>query len=130
MSLSVFMTYCALGQKVATQRMPIMVLRDGIRVPAQQKNGEDVDVPEGALIPPGLPDGLPRIKLLVCGADEDDQEGSGTFALLRLVDDEFKGVWVKGAGVDVGEGCSSPSIPKTPLSESYYPTHSFSPMGE
>lgn len=81
------------------------LVQDGVRVLAQQKDGEDVDVAEGALIPPGFPDGLSRIELLVRGANKDDQEGSYAFALLRLIDDKFKGVWVKGAGADVGERC-------------------------
>lgn len=75
-----------------------------VRVPAQQKDGENVHVGEGALIPPGLPDGLPRVELLVRGANEDDQERGDALALLRLVDDKFKGMWVNGACADVGEG--------------------------
>lgn len=80
------------------------LVEDGVSVPAQQKDGEDANVGESALVPPGFPDGLPRIKLLMRGADEDDQEGGDTFALLRLIDDKLKGVWVKGSGADVAEG--------------------------
>lgn len=80
------------------------LVQDRVRVPPQQKDGEDADVGESALIPPGLPDGLPRIKFLVRGADEDDQEGSDTVTLFRLVDDKFKGMWVEGACAYVGEG--------------------------
>lgn len=80
------------------------LVEDFVGVPAQQEDGEDVDVGEGALVPPGLPDGLPCVKLLVRGADEDDQEGSDAFTLLGLIDDVFEGMWVKGPGADVGEG--------------------------
>lgn len=75
-----------------------------VRVPAQQKDRKDADVAEGRLITPGLSDGLPRIKLFVGGADENDQKGRDAFAFLGLIDDKLKGVWVKGAGADVVEG--------------------------
>ena len=41
----------------------------------QQEDGDDTDIAEGAFVAPRLPDGLAGVKLLVGGADEDDQEG-------------------------------------------------------
>jgi len=80
------------------------LVQHSVCVHAQQKDCENVDVAVGAFIPPGLPDGLPCIKLLVRGADKDDQEGRDAFALFRLVNYKFKGMWVEGPGADVGEG--------------------------
>lgn len=80
------------------------LVEDGISAAAQQEERDHTHVRECALVTPRLSDGLAGVKFLVCGADEDDEEGRLRLALLGLVDDVAKVVRVERARADVAKG--------------------------
>lgn len=79
------------------------LVQDMVGVPPQQEQGDQLDALEVVLVSPGLPDRLPGIKLLVRGADQDDEERVDGLAFVGLVDKVVEVVWVQGTGSDVGE---------------------------
>lgn len=80
------------------------LVQNRISIFAQEEESGYLDPFEVVLIPPRLPDGLARIKFLVCGANEDHKERNVFLTFVGLIYQKLKRVGVYRSSSYVAKG--------------------------
>lgn len=80
------------------------LVQNRISIFAQEEKCGYLDPFEVVFIPPCLPDCLAGIKFLVCGANEDHEKRNVFLALVGLIYQKFKRMWVYRSSSYVAKG--------------------------